>query len=107
MSNKEQSLIAYADCFSGISGDMFLGALVDAGLESAVLQEELAKVDVGKFDLHHYRTHDQGISATRLEIKGGGKAGGRQRPWKAIRALIEHSGLQETVKEKSSYITSY
>ena len=36
--------IAYFDCFSGISGDMFLGSLVDAGLEVATLKDELAKL---------------------------------------------------------------
>ena len=36
--------IAYFDCFAGISGDMILGALVDAGLEYEQLQADLAKL---------------------------------------------------------------
>ena len=39
--------IAYLDCFSGISGDMFLGALVDAGVSSKLLEDTVAALDIG------------------------------------------------------------
>jgi uncharacterized protein (DUF111 family) len=38
--------LAYFDCFAGISGDMTLGALVDAGVDVALLREELTKLPV-------------------------------------------------------------
>ncbi len=38
--------IAYLDCFSGISGDMTLGALVDAGVDAHAIQAALAKLDL-------------------------------------------------------------
>jgi len=38
--------IAYLDCFSGISGDMFLGALVDAGVSPKLLEETVAALDI-------------------------------------------------------------
>ena len=38
--------IAYCDCFSGISGDMFLAALIDAGLPLEYLQQQLEKLDL-------------------------------------------------------------
>ncbi len=40
--------IAYADCFSGISGDMFLAALLDAGLPLDVLQDGVEKLNLPK-----------------------------------------------------------
>ncbi len=39
--------IAYLECFSGISGDMFLGALVDAGVSAGLLEETVAALDIG------------------------------------------------------------
>ena len=39
--------IAYLDCFSGISGDMFLGALVDAGVSPKLLEDTVAALDIG------------------------------------------------------------
>ena len=38
--------IAYLDCFSGISGDMFLGALVDAGVSPKLLEDTVAALDI-------------------------------------------------------------
>ena len=39
--------IAYLDCFSGISGDMFLGALIDAGVSPKLLEDTVAALDIG------------------------------------------------------------
>ena len=39
--------IAYLDCFSGISGDMFLGALIDAGVSAQVLQDAVVALNIG------------------------------------------------------------
>jgi uncharacterized protein (DUF111 family) len=39
--------IAYLDCFSGISGDMFLGALLDAGVPAQLFEEMIAALDIG------------------------------------------------------------
>ena len=99
MSNTRQTLIAYADCFSGVSGDMFLGALLDAGLELEQLQAEIEKLDLEKFTLRSFKQLDHGISSTRLEIKSSTSL--RPRAWKDVRMLIGESGLHEIIKEKS------
>jgi uncharacterized protein (TIGR00299 family) protein len=102
MSTEEQTQIAYADCFSGISGDMFLGALLDAGLPLAHLQSELAKLDLEEFTIQSFKHQDQNINSTRLVIKSAKSE--TARAWKNIRSLIEQSGLEKLVKEKSLQI---
>ena len=59
--------IAYLDCFSGISGDMFLGALVDAGVSFELLQETVAALNVGA-TLERSRVDRSGISATKVDV---------------------------------------
>jgi hypothetical protein len=59
--------IAYLDCFSGISGDMFMGALLDAGLPASVLVDSVAALDVGaRLDIS--RVTRSGISATKVDV---------------------------------------
>jgi pyridinium-3,5-bisthiocarboxylic acid mononucleotide nickel chelatase len=59
--------IAYLDCFSGISGDMFLGALVDAGVSSKLVEETVAALDVGA-RLEISRVVRGGIAATKVDV---------------------------------------
>ena len=62
------SRIAYFDCVSGISGDMVLGALVDAGLDLEQLQQELASLRVGGYRLWAEDVQRAGIAATRVHV---------------------------------------
>jgi pyridinium-3,5-bisthiocarboxylic acid mononucleotide nickel chelatase len=59
--------IAYLECFSGISGDMFLGALVDAGVSPAVLEKTIAALGVGA-KLEISKVMRSGISATKVDV---------------------------------------
>ena len=59
--------IAYLECFSGMSGDMFLGALVDAGVPPEVLEETVAALGVGA-RLEISRVVRSGISATKVDV---------------------------------------
>ncbi len=59
--------IAYLDCFSGISGDMFLGALVDAGVSPKLLEDTVAALDIGA-RLEISRVTRGGISATKVDV---------------------------------------
>jgi len=59
--------IAYLDCFSGISGDMFLGALVDAGVPAKLFEETVAALDIGA-RLEISRVNRSGIAATKLDV---------------------------------------
>ena len=60
--------IAYFDCFSGISGDMFLGSLIHAGLDPNALEAELRKLPLDGWHLHIDTTHRHAIAATRFEV---------------------------------------
>src|SRR5580704_13555346 len=59
--------IAYLECFSGMSGDMFLGALVDAGVPARVLEEAVSALGVGA-RLEISRAMRSGISATKVDV---------------------------------------
>src|SRR5580658_5796139 len=59
--------IAYLECFSGISGDMLLGALVDAGVPASVLEKTVAALGVGA-RLEISRVMRSGISATKVDV---------------------------------------
>jgi len=59
--------IAYLECFSGMSGDMFLGALVDAGVPPQVLEETVAALGLGA-RLEISRVVRSGISATKVDV---------------------------------------
>jgi uncharacterized protein (TIGR00299 family) protein len=59
--------IAYLECFSGMSGDMFLGALIDAGVPPRVLEETVAALGVGA-RLEISRVVRSGISATKVDV---------------------------------------
>ncbi|TLD40512.1 MAG: hypothetical protein JETT_3236 [Candidatus Jettenia ecosi] len=60
--------IAYFDCFSGISGDMTLGAFVDAGLDLAVLKERLGQLPIHGYELSAEKVKRTGISGTKVHV---------------------------------------
>ncbi len=60
--------IAYLDCHSGISGDMFLGAMLDAGLPLASLQTALATLPITGYQLLAEPFHDKGLHGTRFDV---------------------------------------
>src|ERR1051325_4355423 len=59
--------IAYLDCFSGISGDMFLGALVDAGVSPDLLRDTVRALNVGA-ELEFTKVLRNGIAATKVDV---------------------------------------
>ncbi len=59
--------IAYLDCFSGMSGDMFLGALIDAGVPAKLFEDAVAALDIGAH-LEISRVNRAGITATKVDV---------------------------------------
>jgi uncharacterized protein (TIGR00299 family) protein len=59
----------YIDCFSGVSGDMTVGALIDLGADTNVLKKELAKLDLNdEFELEWKTVVKKGISAVKFDV---------------------------------------
>ena len=104
MSSGKKTFIAYADCFSGVSGDMFMGALIDAGLELDYLLAELNKLDLEEFSIQCFKKQEHAISGVGLTIDFERTT--KNRTWKDIRLLIENSLLQKKIKKASLKIFS-
>jgi uncharacterized protein (TIGR00299 family) protein len=102
--NNQPPQTAYIDCFSGISGDMFLGALLDAGLPETELISQLKKLKLDGYDLAIGSKKDHGIKAATLTVNFSESH--HHRTWQDIRLLIEESGLTAEVKETSLRIFS-
>ena len=95
--------LAYFDCFSGISGDMTLGALVDAGVSIDVLRTELGKLNLPGYTLNAEKVKRSGIAATKVHVIIDRKDQ-KSRHLSDILSIIEMSALSSTVKEKSSRV---
>lgn len=88
--------IAYFDPFSGASGDMILGALLDAGLSEAALRSDLGKIDLPGYSMTVRRGERQSISGTHVTVTPAEDQ--PHRHWRDIRTLIEESALDPQVR---------
>jgi len=88
----------YYDCFSGISGDMNLGALLDLGVEEVVLRKGLDRLTVECFELRITPNRRGGIAGTRVEVVIAADAESPAHSPAAIRELIGRSGLGRRVE---------
>jgi len=95
--------IAYFDCFSGASGDMILGSLIDAGLSPRGLREELKKLRIPTVRLKTERVLKGSLAATQVIVEGRNEKR-THRNLKEILRIIERSGVETDVKEKSKEI---
>jgi len=92
--------IAYFDCFAGISGDMVLGALVDAGLSLDVLTAELKKIEISGYSLKSESVVKNGITGTKITVST--EESHHHRGLTEILNLIAESTLDQWVKESST-----
>lgn len=90
--------IVYLDCFSGISGDMALAALVDAGADREYIEQELAKIQIEPFSLAWKRVSKRGISALKMDVLlDPDTAPAHHRHYSEIVELIVRAGFNERV----------
>ncbi|MDI6796260.1 MAG: DUF111 family protein, partial [Desulfatibacillaceae bacterium] len=92
-------MIAYFDCFSGVSGDMTLGALIHLGVPVEALAAALAGMPLEGFELSAEKTTDSGISAIRAIVKTA--PSGHARHLSDIEKIISRSELSFAVKERA------
>jgi uncharacterized protein (TIGR00299 family) protein len=87
--------IAYLDCFSGISGDMFLGALLDSGVPAEIFERTVAELDMGA-SLQVSRVDRSGIRATKVDVLvRGEKELPREVYWEQHTHRHDHGSAQD------------
>lgn len=86
----------YFDCIAGASGDMILGALIDAGLDADWLRAELSKLPVRGWKLETRRADKNGFTATKVDVVVGPQP--HARPLPEIERIIREGGIDEAVK---------
>jgi len=95
--------IAYLDCFSGISGDMFLGALIDAGLSVDALRHALASLPIDGYGLEAQSVVRQGIAGTQFRVSLT-IVEQPHRHLRDVQEIIENSALDNQVKQDANRV---
>jgi uncharacterized protein (TIGR00299 family) protein len=94
--------LAYFDCFSGISGDMTLGALIDAGCDVAHLRKELQALQVPGWELSSEKVWKNGMAATFAKVKTEEQK--KHRSLTDILEILNKSQLDSQVRDRASAI---
>jgi pyridinium-3,5-bisthiocarboxylic acid mononucleotide nickel chelatase len=107
MENMQQTL--YLDCFSGASGDMLIGALIDCGLDFDLLRDELKKLGVAGYELSLTRVDRSGISAAKFDVHlhshdHDHEHQHQHRHLSEIERIIESSKLADGIKKRANTI---
>lgn len=95
---------AYFDCFSGISGDMLIGSLLDAGLDFKELERELGKLGLQHVELSARSVTRHGIAATKFDVVDQGKQAYRH--LSDLNRIVDEAPLSEPIKDRSKTIFS-
>jgi hypothetical protein len=94
--------VLYFDCFAGVSGDMFLGALLDLGVPEEHLRAELGKLNLPGYSLTVRKLVKQNITATKFDcVEAASIRPPQHRGYTQIAGLIHVSGLPARVKERA------
>jgi uncharacterized protein (TIGR00299 family) protein len=96
---KNEPKVLYIEPFSGISGDMMIGALLDLGFSFEELREKLESLSLKGYRISSQKCMRSGIHATKFDVETGHEH--HHRGIDDIREMIDKSGLSQWVKEKS------
>ena len=92
--------IAYLDCFSGVSGDMFVGSLLDAGLSIEELRKALSGLNLSGWTISAKKEDRNSIFGTRFSVTVN-EDDHKARHLKDIKAIVKNSGLPDSVVKSS------
>ncbi len=95
--------IAYLDTFSGISGDMTLGAFISAGVSADALRHELSRIELSGFEIEVSHITRNGIRAVKVDVVAQ-ETGNAHRHLSDILEIIGGSSLPESVKDNARNI---
>jgi len=94
--------VLYFDCFSGISGDMILGALVDLGVDLESIRKGLKGLGVRGYTIKSRQVKRNGITATKVNVVSGiSSRKNHKRSFRDIKNLLNNSQLPKKVKSDS------
>ena len=89
--------IAVFDPFSGASGDMILGALLDVGAALSAIEDAVARLGIVGASLTADAARSGAIQGTRVRVSSSDRQPSRE--WRSIRAILENSSLEPTVRD--------
>ena len=94
---------AYFDCYSGISGDMILGALIDLGIKLKDIEVNLKKIDLKGYKIEKKCVQRNGIAGTKIQVvsKLKNNTSHPHRKFSHIKEIISNSDLSSIVKNNS------
>ncbi|KPL12642.1 MAG: hypothetical protein AMS26_16800 [Bacteroides sp. SM23_62] len=101
--------VLYYDCFSGISGDMNLGAMIDLGVDPKSLVDQLSRLDLSGYEMKITKDQRKGISGTKVDVvideiphdHGHNHDHQNHRNLEDISRIIQGSDLSQAVKDRS------
>lgn len=96
-------VVAYFDCFSGIAGDMILGALIDLGFDVELLKKEIKKLDITGCSINVKKVKKNNIAASDVIITVD-EDKQSHRSFKDIKKMIDSSSLDDDIKNLSKKI---
>lgn len=88
-------MIAYLDCSSGVSGDKFLGALIDAGFDPGILRYALDALGLESVQLDVTQRSSRGVTGVGVAVT---EPGAPRRHWRELRELLSHPQMPEPVR---------
>lgn len=91
--------VLYLECFSGISGDMMIGALIDAGLDMSHLSKEIEKLGLTGYRIDSRKVMAGAVSAIKFDVEVTSKQ--KPRSYRDVKKIIAGSSLSDKAKKMS------